>query len=147
MSPSFVLDSLFPPTCVLCGASAAAGLDLCAGCEASFEASNEPVLAGPMLVVAAVGLAVNLLVAFVLRRHDHDDINTRAAFLHVLDDALSSVGVIAAAMRGVTAGADVHDLHVWTVGPGYPVLSAHVVLSDQALSGNSPYFRIWQYRK
>ena len=55
----------------------------------------EPVLAGPMLVIAVIGLAVNLFVAFTLSRHDHDDLNTRAAFLHVLGDALASVGVIA----------------------------------------------------
>jgi ComF family protein len=29
-----VLDALFPPTCVLCGAPGAGGLDLCAGCAA-----------------------------------------------------------------------------------------------------------------
>jgi len=53
-----------------------------------------PILAGPMLVVAVIGLVVNLVVVFVLREHDHDDLNTRAAFLHVLGDALSSVGVL-----------------------------------------------------
>ncbi|MGQ9480437.1 cation diffusion facilitator family transporter [Chloroflexus sp.] len=54
----------------------------------------EPILAGPMLIVAVVGLVANLLVAFTL--HDHDDLNTRSAFLHILGDAISSVGVIAA---------------------------------------------------
>lgn len=34
MRSSLVLDSLFPPTCVLCGAPGAAGIDLCAGCAA-----------------------------------------------------------------------------------------------------------------
>lgn len=29
---------------------------------------------------------------------------------------------------------EVHDLHVWTVSPGYVALSAHVVIADQALS-------------
>jgi len=55
----------------------------------------EPVVAGPMLVIAVIGLAVNIIVALVLREHDHGDLNTRAAFLHVLGDALASVGVIA----------------------------------------------------
>lgn len=48
----------------------------------------EPVIAGPMLIVAVIGLAANLVVALVLGHHDHDDLNTRAAFLHVLGDAL-----------------------------------------------------------
>ena len=55
----------------------------------------EPVLAGPMLVIAVIGLVVNLILAFTLSRHDHDDLNTRAAFLHILGNALASVGVIA----------------------------------------------------
>jgi cobalt-zinc-cadmium efflux system protein len=147
-----------------------------------------PVLAGPMLVVAAVGLAVNLVVVMVLREHDHHDLNVRSAFLHVLGDVLASVGVIvagvvilltgwtladplisvliaviilagagrvlresvhilaegvplhltssqvAAAMGQVPGVEEVHDLHIWTVSPGYVALSAHVVLDDQALS-------------
>lgn len=44
-----------------------------------------PVLVGPMLVVAVVGLVVNLLVAYVLREHNRDDLNVRSAFLHVLE--------------------------------------------------------------
>lgn len=55
-----------------------------------------PVLAGPMLGVAVVGLTVNLGVALALRRHDRDDLNARSAFLHVLGDALASLGVIVA---------------------------------------------------
>jgi cobalt-zinc-cadmium efflux system protein len=55
----------------------------------------EAVSAGPMLVIAVIGLIVNLIVAFTLSKHDHDDLNTRSAFLHVLGDALASIGVIA----------------------------------------------------
>jgi len=59
---------------------------------------REPVavLAGPMLAIAVLGLIVNLTVALVLREHRHDDLNVRSAYLHVLGDALSSVGVIVA---------------------------------------------------
>jgi len=56
----------------------------------------QTVLAGPMLVIAVIGLLVNLAVVFVLREHDRDDLNTSSAFLHVLGDALASVGVIGA---------------------------------------------------
>ena len=37
-------------------------------------------------------------------------------------------------MGRATGVEGVHDLHVWTVSPGYVALSAHVVLADQALS-------------
>lgn len=146
-----------------------------------------PILAGPMLVVAVIGLVVNLVVAFALHDHGHDDLNTRSAYLHVIGDALSSVGVIVAgviilftgwtwvdplasiliaaiilvssgrvlrdalhiliegmpagltvsqvarAMETVDGVGSVHDLHVWTIGPGFTALSAHVVLTDNAV--------------
>ncbi len=66
----------------------------------------EPVKSVPMLVIAVVGLAANVYVALTLRgeshrhgpaTHRHEDLNMRSAFLHVVGDALSSVGVIAAA--------------------------------------------------
>lgn len=56
----------------------------------------EPIVAGPMLLVAIIGLIVNIIVAMVLREHDHEDLNTRSAFLHVMGDAVASVGVIVA---------------------------------------------------
>lgn len=147
-----------------------------------------PVLAGPMLAVAVAGLLVNLIVAWMLHRHDRDDLNVHSAFLHVVGDALGSVGVIGAGivilltgwtiadplvslligvvilggavrvlkrsvhilaegvpegisaatvlerLRSVPDVSEVHDLHVWTVSPGYVALSAHVVIADQALS-------------
>jgi cobalt-zinc-cadmium efflux system protein len=60
-----------------------------------------------MLIIAVIGLVVNGIVAFVLGGHDHDheespheqeDVNVKSAFLHVLGDAISSVGVILAAL-------------------------------------------------
>ncbi len=66
----------------------------------------EPVKSLEMLVIAAGGLAVNLVVMLVLRGHAHEhdheggreDLNVRSAWLHVLGDTLSSVGVIAAGL-------------------------------------------------
>lgn len=146
------------------------------------------ITAGPMLIIAVIGLVINVIVALVLREHDHEDLNTRSAFLHVLGDALASVGVIGAGIaiyftgltwidplvsilisililfssgrllketihilaegipEGMTASgvaktiqavngvAGIHDLHIWTVTPGYVALSAHVILEDQKLS-------------
>lgn len=50
---------------------------------------------GPMALVAAIGLGANLLAMGFL--HSGHSLNTRSAFLHVLGDALSSVGVLAGA--------------------------------------------------
>jgi cobalt-zinc-cadmium efflux system protein len=54
-----------------------------------------PVLLGPMALVAAIGLGANLLAMSFLR--SGHSLNTRSAFLHVLGDALASVGVLLAA--------------------------------------------------
>ena len=55
----------------------------------------EEVKSLPMLLIAVVGLAMNLFAAKALHSHSHDDLNVRSAFLHVVGDAASSVGVIA----------------------------------------------------
>jgi len=62
-----------------------------------------PVKGLELLLVAAFGLAVNLVVAYVLSGHQHHDhcavdVNVKSAFLHVVGDAASSVGVIVAAL-------------------------------------------------
>lgn len=57
-----------------------------------------PILSGMMLLVAIAGLAVNLLVLGVLGGHDHDDLNTAGARLHVLGDLLGSLGAVTAAL-------------------------------------------------
>ncbi|MDH4247331.1 MAG: cation diffusion facilitator family transporter [Deltaproteobacteria bacterium] len=57
-----------------------------------------PVLGGPMLLVALVGLGVNLLSWRVLSRPSKMDLNLRAALWHVLGDLLGSLGAIGAAL-------------------------------------------------
>ena len=46
-----------------------------------------------VMCFAAAGLAINALAAFLLRSH-RDDLNLRAAFLHLLGDAATSFGVM-----------------------------------------------------
>jgi cobalt-zinc-cadmium efflux system protein len=51
-----------------------------------------------MLVVAVLGLAVNLSTALILwRAGEKHDLNVRSAFLHMLGDTASSVGIVATA--------------------------------------------------
>ncbi|HEY4038326.1 MAG TPA: cation diffusion facilitator family transporter [Burkholderiaceae bacterium] len=52
-----------------------------------------PVNGLAVVVIAATGLTVNLLVAWVLSRH-RENLNMRAAFLHVLGDLLGSVAAL-----------------------------------------------------
>ncbi|GIO24054.1 cation diffusion facilitator family transporter [Oceanobacillus sp. J11TS1] len=53
-----------------------------------------------MLIIAVIGLLVNVIVAFTMLRggDTKENLNMRAAFLHVLGDLLGSVGAIIAAL-------------------------------------------------
>ena len=54
------------------------------------------VRSGPMMGVAAGGLAVNLICAWILRGRHDVDLNIRGAWMHVMGDALGSVAAILA---------------------------------------------------
>jgi cobalt-zinc-cadmium efflux system protein len=49
-----------------------------------------------VLVVAAIGLAANLLSMRMLHSSQHENMNVRAAYLHMIADALGSVGAVVA---------------------------------------------------
>jgi cobalt-zinc-cadmium efflux system protein len=76
------------------------------------------VLGGTMLVIAAVGLAVNAATLLVLRQGGGANLNVRAALLHVMSDLLGSVAAIAAALVILWTG--------WT--PIDPLLSMLITL-------------------
>lgn len=77
----------------------------------------QPVMGGAVMAVAAIGLVVNIIVAWMLHHGGHN-LNTRAAFLHVLGDMLGSVAALVAG--GV----------IWYTGytPIDPILSMVVAL-------------------
>jgi cobalt-zinc-cadmium efflux system protein len=66
--------------------------------------SPVPIQGGAMLATASAGLLVNLLVAAILMRSQRDSMNVRAAFAHVLSDALGSVAAILAGLGVVYGG-------------------------------------------
>ena len=146
----------------------------------------QAVASDAMLVVAVLGLLVNLASMRLLAAGAGESLNVRGAYMEVWSDMLGSLGVIAGAllirftgwtvvdpviavliglwvlprtwlllraaaqvlMQGVPAGLDidevrdamqatpgvatVHDLHVWALGSREPILTAHVLLSDEA---------------
>ena len=140
----------------------------------------EPIDAMGMLVVAAIGLAVNAIAMLLLREGREESLNMRGAYLEVWADFLGSAAVLAGgfliyrtgaawidpvvailialwalprgwkllrdalhvllegtpesidprgvertilSIEGVTA---VHDLHIWCITTGMPMLSAHL---------------------
>ena len=58
----------------------------------------EPVAGKTMMAVAAVGIVVNAVTAWLFASGRKDDINLRGAFLHMASDALVSVGVVVAGL-------------------------------------------------
>ncbi|TAK50521.1 MAG: cation transporter [Betaproteobacteria bacterium] len=143
----------------------------------------QPVAGEAVSVTAALGLAINILVAWLLSRGE-SNLNTRAALLHVVGDLLGSIAALIAgvviiftgwtpidpllslvigalivvsslrllrealhglmegvpphlsleeigrAIAGVPGVVSVHDLHVWSVAPNEPMLSAHLMVKD-----------------
>lgn len=139
---------------------------------------------GPvMMIIAMLGLLANVASAFILAKDREENVNLKGAFLHMIADALGSVGAVIAGLVIWTTGwmpidtiasvvigililwstygflkqtinilleatpdnidylevknsleemehiDTVHDLHIWTITSGLPVLSAHIKLS------------------
>jgi len=140
-----------------------------------------------MIGVAAAGIAVNVTIGIWLHAGAKDDMNVRSAYLHMIGDAVSALGVVIAGavvwftgatladpvvslviavlilyssygvlregatvllegtpsgtdmpaviatITGVGGVLDVHDLHVWMVGPGVVACSCHIVVAEQSI--------------
>ena len=54
----------------------------------------EPVAIGITLIIAVIGLVINLITGAILMRGDQSNLNIRSSFLHMLTDTLSSVAII-----------------------------------------------------
>jgi cobalt-zinc-cadmium efflux system protein len=160
--------------------------------EAIRRLVHPPSVAGlPILVVALLGVVVNVAATWVLSKADRGSLNVEAAFQHILTDLYAFVGTAVAGVLVLTVGwqrADavaslvvvglvlraswrllraafhvllegtpetvdleevrrhlhelpevvaVHDLHAWTLTSALPVLSAHVVVTDDCLCDGS----------
>lgn len=75
------------------------------GTEAIRRIGDAPeVASGPMIVVGAVGLAVNLVALLLLRGGAAESINVKGAYLEVVADTIGSVGVIVAGLLVARTG-------------------------------------------
>ena len=66
----------------------------------AFHRFNAPqaVNSNAMILVAAIGIALNGAISFSLRKEGREDVNVRGAVVHMMGDTLSSVGIIIAAV-------------------------------------------------
>ena len=106
--------------------------------------SPTPIHYSQAIAIALVGLAVNLVCAWLLRAehhhhhhehgghgHDHhDDLNLRAAYVHVLADAATSVLAILALTAGMLWGANWLDAVMGIVGAALVAAWARGLLRD-----------------
>ena len=147
-----------------------------------------PVDGAVLIVVAAVGVAVNVVATFSMARANRRSLNVEGAFRHVLTDLYGFIGTLLAGVVIVVWGFDradaiaslvvvalmlkaavellrpavrillqatpeeldleevrrhllelpevqsVHDLHAWTLTSSLPILTAHVVISDECFT-------------
>ena len=87
-------------------------------------------MALPMLGVASLGLLVNLLVAKIMLNSDHDNLNIKAAYLHVLTDLFGSI-------IAILSGLSVYFLGWLWVDP-----LASMILSVLVLKSGMSAFRL-----
>src|SRR5258706_2346734 len=70
---------------------------------------REPVRSSPMIIVALVAVLVNTLISLWLRGAARRDLNVRTAYLHMLGDAVSAAGVVAAGVVVAFTGTSIAD--------------------------------------
>jgi cation diffusion facilitator family transporter len=94
---------------------------------------------GEALPIAAIGLLVNIVSAFVLHEphshdhSDHHDHNLRAAYVHVLADAATSVLAILALAAGLFFGTAWLDPVVGLIGAGVIASWSYGLIRDSGL--------------
>ena len=65
-----------------------------------------PVNGSQVMIVAGIGIAVNLFSALLFMRGSRNDLNLRAAFMHLMADAIVSASVVLAGLAIVLTGKD-----------------------------------------
>jgi cobalt-zinc-cadmium efflux system protein len=90
----------------------------------------EPVAAGPMIGVALAAALLNGLISVWLHGEAKHDLNLRGAYLHMLGDALSAVGVVAAGILVALTGSPLADPVVSLLIGGLILWSSWGILSE-----------------
>jgi len=89
-----------------------------------------------MLFVASIGLIANIISVFLLKAHAHEDLNIRAAYVHLFSDFLSSVAVIIGALAILISKAYWIDpaltilIGIYVLREGYKIIgeSTHILM-------------------
>ncbi|HET6528204.1 MAG TPA: cation diffusion facilitator family transporter [Balneolaceae bacterium] len=90
----------------------------------------QPVDGSVMFIVAIVGLLGNLITAVLLHKSSKENINMRSAYIHILSDALSSVGVIIAGILIMQYQWYIVDTALTLVIAGYILWQSYLMLRE-----------------
>jgi cobalt-zinc-cadmium efflux system protein len=94
------------------------------GYEAIFRFQNPQPLPGKIIaVIAAIGIIVNGVSAFMFFRDKEKDINIKAAFLHLASDALVSLGL-------VVGGIIIYYTHLYWIDPLLSIIICGVIIAS-----------------
>src|SRR5690606_86209 len=97
--------------------------------EAALRVISPRILEPPLLLaVAGVGLAANILVVLLLKRHTAESINIQSAFVHVIYDTVSSVAVIVTGFIALYTGITIVDPLVAFLIAGLVARSAYGIV-------------------
>jgi len=88
---------------------------------------------GWLIAVASVGLLINAVGAAAVYRRGGDDLNLRAAYIHLVGDALGSIGIIVTGVVIVTTGWRYADPVAGVLIAIYLVVSSWGVLRESTL--------------
>ena len=94
------------------------------------------VIAGVLVAMTHTPLAdpaVSLLIAALILYSSFDVLRESATVLLEGTPAGMDMPAVIAAIKSVTGVLDVHDLHVWMVGPGVVACSCHIVVAEQSV--------------
>ncbi len=94
------------------------------------------VVAGVLVAVTHTTVAdpiVSLLIAALILYSSYDVLRESATVLLEGTPASIDMPSVIAAIKDMTGVLDVHDLHVWMVGPGVIACSCHIVVGEQSV--------------
>jgi cobalt-zinc-cadmium efflux system protein len=94
------------------------------------------VIAGAVVATTGQSLAdpiVSLLIAGLILYSSYGVLTEGATVLLEGTPAGTDMPAVIAAIKGVAGVLDVHDLHVWMVGPGVVACSCHIIVAEQSV--------------
>jgi cobalt-zinc-cadmium efflux system protein len=94
------------------------------------------VIAGIFVATTGQSLAdpiVSLLIAALILVSSYGVLSESATVLLEGTPVGTDMPAVIAAIQGVTGVLDVHDLHVWMVGPGVVACSCHILVAEQSV--------------